>query len=707
MAPKSKKNAKGGKSEDGEKEAPLQAVVHLDAFEERFLPFTLERPRCLLTLANTPLIEYTLEWLASVGVEEVYLYSGNHTDLVEEYLNTSRWTKATSPFAVELIRSTSTSIGDNMRNLDQKEIMKGDFLSVYGDIVANIPIDAALRGHKVRREKNKNAIMTMILREAGDDHRTKDQHMRRCFVIDPVTDRCIHYEQVRPRHSPRLNIPDEVLKDHTDIDMREDLLDCGIDICTPDALAQWSDSFDWKMPRKDFVHGVLQDYETFGRTIHTHILTNGYAARANTLRTYNAVSKDVISRWAYPYTPDMNLVADQSYQLGRGVVYKEGGVILARSSTVGKKTVLGKATSVGDGSLITNSVIGRRCVIGKRVRIDGAYIWDDVSIGDDTVINTAIIANEVSIGRKCEIKRGALLSYGVRVADGTVIKEDTRLTRTKRKRDHDNDEKLDRDPTDTTIVGNSGSGFELLLDEEEDEVISALRLGLQDTDLTLDDTPDISSLDSGPDSETDPSHHPRTQSFASNASSETASTRHAAADFHTEASTSIFDALASHQDPDNIQLELQALRLSSNAEDSHVRRAVAVAFGRYTSHLVETSEGKKKSVNEAVKASIPGNMRLITSCVRAPAEQAEFLLFLQTDLVHRPQGNKILVFVANLLAENDVLDGEGLKLWWEDPRGKANEGLEKVRRETEQVVEIMGEDDEDDGEESEEESEEE
>jgi translation initiation factor eIF-2B subunit epsilon len=42
--------------------------------------------QCLLPLANTPLIEYTLEFLASAGVEEVILYCGNHTEMVEEYL---------------------------------------------------------------------------------------------------------------------------------------------------------------------------------------------------------------------------------------------------------------------------------------------------------------------------------------------------------------------------------------------------------------------------------------------------------------------------------------------------------------------------------------------------------------------------------------------------------------------------------------------
>jgi len=86
MPPKSKKNV-GDKSKDvQETEDPLQAIVLADSFETRFSPFTLEKPRCLLPLVNTPLIEYTFEFLANSGVEEVYIYCGAHTDQVEQYI---------------------------------------------------------------------------------------------------------------------------------------------------------------------------------------------------------------------------------------------------------------------------------------------------------------------------------------------------------------------------------------------------------------------------------------------------------------------------------------------------------------------------------------------------------------------------------------------------------------------------------------------
>lgn len=39
-----------------------------------------------MPLANTPLIEYTLEFLANAGVEDVFLYGGAHSDQLEKYI---------------------------------------------------------------------------------------------------------------------------------------------------------------------------------------------------------------------------------------------------------------------------------------------------------------------------------------------------------------------------------------------------------------------------------------------------------------------------------------------------------------------------------------------------------------------------------------------------------------------------------------------
>ena len=473
MGAKAQKPPSGkGKAGEDDKEDALQAVILADTFETRFAPFTLERPRCLLPLANTPLIEYTLEFLANAGVQDVFLYGGSHVDQVEMYLNASKWKSSASPFKkFVFLRTAATSVGDVMRDLDQKHFITGDFVSVSGDIVCNFAIEDAIKMHKLRRQKDKNAIMTMLLRERAGAHPANADSIIPTFVIDPTKDRCLHYEEARHVRTLHANVDPEMLSE-SEIDIRQDLVDCRIDICTPDVLSLWSDNFDNQTPRKDFLYGVLKDYELNGKTIHTHIIKDRYAARVGNLPLYDSISSDITTRSAFPICPDNNLFSDQNYKKSRNGVYQEDDLMLARSCHIGSGSIIGRGTSIGAGSIISNSVIGRNCQIGKNVSIAGAYLWNDVTIGNDVKVLKAIIANESFVGDRSTIAEGALLSFGVHLAVGTVVRSGAKITRAApsgRK----------RSTSDAAVVGEGGQGYAYSDDEDEEDMTIAPGLGWQ------------------------------------------------------------------------------------------------------------------------------------------------------------------------------------------------------------------------------------
>lgn len=52
--------------------------------------------------------------------------------------------------------------GEALREIDLKDIIKGDFVLVSGDVVSNMDLGAALEAHKARRDRDKNALMTMV-----------------------------------------------------------------------------------------------------------------------------------------------------------------------------------------------------------------------------------------------------------------------------------------------------------------------------------------------------------------------------------------------------------------------------------------------------------------------------------------------------------------------------------------------------------------
>ena len=168
---KGKKKAGGGGGGDiGQaEEDALHAVVLADSYNSRFLPLTISQPRCLLPLLNAPLIDWTLEALALAGVQHTFILARCHVDLIRRHVEKRIDSHAITVMATPEARS----VGDAMRELDAKQIIKSDFLLVNADTVSNMDLAEIIRIHKERRKTNKDAIMTMCVMPVGPDSRIR------------------------------------------------------------------------------------------------------------------------------------------------------------------------------------------------------------------------------------------------------------------------------------------------------------------------------------------------------------------------------------------------------------------------------------------------------------------------------------------------------------------------------------------------------
>lgn len=79
--------------------------------------------------------------------------------------------------------------------------------------------------------------------------------------------------------------------------------------------------------QRDFVSGVLSE-EELGNKIYIHEAQHDYAVRVHNVRTYDAVSSDILQRWSYPFCPDTNLLpldgpwGPSTFRYNRNHIYK-------------------------------------------------------------------------------------------------------------------------------------------------------------------------------------------------------------------------------------------------------------------------------------------------------------------------------------------------------------------------------------------------
>lgn len=650
------------------------------------------------------------------GVQEVIIYTSNHTDQIESFIHEHpRWSPSSNvnPFAsVDLIRvSDASSVGDFLRDLDSKGLVSGDFILVHGDCVANIQLDEALAKHKARREANRDAVMTVVLRDGGsEEHRTKAKGITPMFAIHD-SGRCLQYEEFSPLQD-HYTLLDPSLFEQDAFEIRTDLIDPGIDICTPDVLALWSESFDYELPRKNFLHGVLKDWELNGKFIYTEVFEKGYAARASNLQMYDSITRDVLGRWTYPLVPDTNLVSGQSYTLQKGGVCLEKGVAF-ESDTKISKSVFGSRTTVGKGTRISNSVVGRRCFIGQNVKIENSYIWDDVTIEDGTTITRSVLGGSVTVGKNCEVGAGSLLSFDVTISDKITLSPGTVLSVLS----HDSQTAK----TDLKLLGPKGNGAVYKFDEEgedgeDDDSADPSQLqrpliySLEGFNIS---TSSVSTLASEVESESEddePSGVPdahvreRLSSFASDDSGSGGNK----ASFHKEAVHGLLDALRGDTaDFEGAKLEFMGLRLGQDASDSSVRRAVAAALARHAVELLapgpaglEPSKAAERAI--AGKTGVVKFVREVGVGSGSVVEQVEFILALQKSLVSQdeevetPRLGTLLAALLQHMYNRDVVEEEGILAWWADKRAAEGETMGVLRSRCKVLVDWLEQSEEED-----------
>lgn len=702
------KEKKKGSSDLAIREEKMQAVILSDSYQPSFMPLTIDSPRCLMPLANTPLIEYTLECLATAGVGSVYVYCCAHAELVEEYITSSKWSSPESPFKVETIKiPESLSVGDAMRDLDSKGLIKNDFLLISGDVVGNIDLKKVIKQHKDRKNKDKNAIMTMVLREACALHRTRPRSHPGIFVLDQENGRCLRYEEANSRGGRmiggRVAIDADLLNEVNNISFRNDMIDCHIDICSIDVPALFQENFDYDHLRSDFVRGILTS-DLLGKTIYTHIVDdNGYAARVESPQTYDAVSRDVIARYTYPICPDTNLIEDHKYSYQRGHIYKETGVVLSQSAIIGGGSVIGSQTFIGSGTKVDYSVVGRRCKIGEGVTLNGAYIWDDVVIEDGAVIEKAIVANGAVIKKNAHVEPSAIISYGVVVGEGKTVPAGYKLTRSERKLVIDSED--DSDDSDShdevtssrrsiaasaaSIVGEDGEGYVFHGSDMDDDDTSFDGTAVDGLVYHMDNLEmSDSSLDSiqTHGARQKRGHH-RTLSTTSAASGASGvSDENDVEDFFREAVASTERSIMDNHTQDIALLELNTLRMTMNAPHEKLRSAVIHALISHIARMITTGTMDAKQAAEQLFTKWTTVLRRI---VHDDDDEVALLLDIQNECTRRPQGSKILFYAASTLYDNDITKEDNIYGWWNSEESKKTEALRTTRELTGRWVEWL------------------
>jgi len=692
MAPKNK-----ARNEDLKQEEILQAVVVADSFNVRFGPVTRQKPRALLPLVNTPLIDYTLEALAASGVQEVFVVCCHLGDQIREHIKKSKWQEVGSPMSVSSVMSDSCmSMGDALREIDSKSIIRSDFILITGDLVSNMDIGQVVKEHKQRTQgKDKSSVMTLLFRLAKPGHRGRTKEDDLFLVEAGETSRLLYFK--KSADSRKIPMPMDILLEHDDILIHNNLMDCHICVCSPSVPTLFTDNFDYQT-RDDFVKGILINEEIMGNTIHMSIVSDKYASRVSNMQSYDAISKDVICRWSYPFVPDVyGSSVEKRVQYHSHNIYYSKDVTLARGCELQRDVVVGSGTKIGCGSRISHCVIGNNCHIGENVILKNSYLWDNVKIEDNCEVDTALLCSGVTLMANVVVKRGVMLAWDVVVGPDVTIPQGLQLMSEPQKDEFDSDlsfgddERPEEDKKEAQVdeaeslkygIHSKAFVFKPAVDsdDEDEAVVVECQWGLgsdiegdsydSDSDSEVQDNDD--SIDGDIDLESE-DEDIEDNSLGFNQRSCMMVRRNK--DFYQELVETLIRGDAEKITKDNIILEINSLKHAYTVPIDEVIASIPCALFEMGASSINVEVSADQQVLAAFKKNIEKYNSLLKNYIRNKDSQTVTINGLGDFVIRHGELRPRLPQLLNFLYDADIISEESIVQWFNSVPTGSNEAL--------------------------------
>ncbi|POY72520.1 hypothetical protein BMF94_4346 [Rhodotorula taiwanensis] len=741
--------SKGSKTEDTKTEHPFQAIVVCDGWgdEERWGPLVRrkktedeeyddlevggeQRPWCLLPLLNVPLLAWTLESLSASGVEQAFLFVHDGVEHVRDWLASSSFMSPGAEMSITVRPTKAHTPGDVLREVDSLQILApADYLVVQAGYVGNVNLKEKVDEFTSRRLQDPNLSMSCIVRPIA-----KQTHSTFAIHTLGANDQLLHYEQSSLYPGMRkFTVPREAFVGGAELQSRSDLEAVGAVICSSEVGPLFTENFDYQFFYPDFVNGLLTS-DLLGKTICCTVLESDPASSAagsrapdwafavSNTKSYDAMSKAILARKAYPMAPDENMPNGSTrYEQRRARVYYGQDVDLSRTCKISSTSLIGSASRIGPNTYISHSVLGSSVQTGSSCQIVNSYVFEGAVLGDGCVVRDSVI------GEGVRIAAGAVIEHGCLVAAGTVVGEGARLQGCRVSL-----EEYDGDEFDVhgSSLGRGAQGFlwpaedqQAEEDDSDDEDavdprnLNVTRLGARSTRVrrvvsasslsSLSRDGSDATLDSD-DSMTDDDEGGYTSDAGPAIAGldalqpESSGSGRKQSEFMTECIHSLDRSFAEGHTVDNASIELKTLRMASNVPLNEVRAVVVP----YVLRRAGGAAGAADTLDRwgGLIASLTGDQddAMVDCVLRAQ----EFVAAGDIDSGVAPGDVRMWLRVLKGFYENDVVSDDAVFAWYKsvDARKVGGDEGRKLWAASRPFLEAIQDDDDDEDDDSEDES---
>lgn len=355
-----------------------KAVIMAGGFGTRLRPLTMELPKPMVPVANTPMMEHIVRLLAKHGIDRHVAVLYFHPDAITNYFG---YGSAVGVSMEYVLASADYGTAGSIKNAEAL-VRGGRFLVISGDVLTDFHLGAAVDFHIA-----KQADATIVL--------TRTSNPLQYGIVMTTPDGRIERFLEKPSwgevFSDTINTGIYILEPHV------------LDLIPPGREFDFSkDLFPLMLERGDKLFGYI---------------ARGYWRDIGNLSEYQQAHFDVLSG-----NVSINIAGTRNGNVWIGDNCRIGAHVEFRGTVI-----IGYGTNIEDGCIITDSVIGRNCSIEAAAQISRSVLWDKVCVGRAAYVDSDVLGYEVVVGAGATIMENVFIADRCRIGEHATLHPNIKL----------------------------------------------------------------------------------------------------------------------------------------------------------------------------------------------------------------------------------------------------------------------------------------
>jgi mannose-1-phosphate guanylyltransferase len=324
----------------------MRAMILAAGFGARLKPLTLRLPKPMFPVLNQPLLEHTLHFLSSQGIQDIIVNVHHLPEKILEYFGDG------SDFGVRLVFSREEEILGTAGGLKKaQEFLKREtFLVMNSDVLADINLANILKIHK-----EKNSYLTLVVRQDINPEKYKPIQLAGDGRITRFLDASFN----RP------------------FQITQRVMFTGIQIMEPEIFSRIPEGKFFGTTEDVFPSLVEEGLPVYG------VLHEKYWIDIGTREAYIKAHADALEgKLVLKTKSSMNVE----------------GPLIVPPVHIGKNCEISKDAQVGP-----HAVLGNGCRLRSGAMVENSILWEGATIGSGATVQNSIIGKGVTIENRKQV----------------------------------------------------------------------------------------------------------------------------------------------------------------------------------------------------------------------------------------------------------------------------------------------------------------